>query len=96
MKDINIKIKESGVKEIQKLAQNHLIEQALEVEATAKELVPVRTGALRDSIQVFPTSDPNIQYIGSDLPYALAIELGTVKMPPQPYLRTALSRLGGK
>lgn len=64
----------------------HLV--ALTALAKAQELVPVDTGALRDSLFVAPTDDGEV--IGSDLDYALFVELGTVHMAAQPYLTPAM------
>lgn len=54
----------------------------------ARGLAPVDTGALRESIHISET--PNSLYVGSDLPYAMAVELGTLTRTPVGYLRRAL------
>lgn len=56
------------------------------IETTAKQLVPVKTGALQRSIKntgngVEATED-----------YAGSVELGTAKKAAQPYLRPAIER----
>lgn len=51
----------------------------------AKQDVPVRTGALRDSITIFSVSQSSAE-VGSDLYYAGYVEKGTSKMAAQPYL----------
>lgn len=45
------------------------------------------TGRLRNSI-TFATEKDAV-YIGTNVEYAPYVELGTVKMPPRPYLRPA-------
>lgn len=54
----------------------------------AKELCPVDTGQLRDSIGY--TVEEDGVSIGSDVGYAAAVELGTRKRHPRPYLAPAV------
>lgn len=53
----------------------------------AKEIVPVDTGALRDSI-TYDVENDSVR-VGSPLEYSIYVELGTSKMAPQPYIRPA-------
>lgn len=56
-------------------------------EGYAKDLCPVDTGNLRNSItHVVDESDWSV-YIGSNVEYAAPVELGTVKQAAQPYLK---------
>lgn len=66
-----------------------------EITNVAKSEVPVRTGALKESInwQVFSKL---WNKIGSDLHYAYYVEHGTVKMAPRPFLRNAARAVLGK
>lgn len=67
---------------------------AEEVCAEAKELCPVDTGALRDSIYVqhgFLSAQ-----VGTDLEYAPCVEFGTYKMAAQPFLVPALKAKEGE
>ena len=86
---------------VQELAQ----ETALRIAERARELVPVRTGHLLDSIDaVFgedvedPDSDGSprafepIQVV-ADTPYATFVEFGTSKMAAQPFLGPAAEEL---
>lgn len=57
--------------------------------SVARQLVPVRTGALRDSIYVEQRGDLTF-YVGASESYASFIELGTVFSPAQPFLRPAI------
>ncbi|MFS0736935.1 HK97-gp10 family putative phage morphogenesis protein [Sphingomonas sp. 1P06PA] len=63
------------------------------IASRAKELVPVDTGALRDSIEVqLPSGNAPTAIVGAREPqgfYDNYIEFGTVNMPPQPFLRPA-------
>lgn len=54
----------------------------------AKENAPVRTGALRDSLDY--VADKNSVAFVAGVDYASYVELGTSKMDPQPYLFPAL------
>ena len=53
----------------------------------ARELAPVATGRLRDSIRVAETQEGFA--VGTDAPYAARIELGGFETPPRPFLSTA-------
>lgn len=66
----------------------NLANWAAQVEASARQLVPVRTGYLRSTIHS-KISDWLVE-VGADAPYALAVELGTRHMRSQPYLEPAL------
>lgn len=58
-------------------------------ETYAKRQCPVDTGNLRNSI-THKQLDENTEIIGSNVEYAPYVELGTVKMRAQPYLRPAV------
>ncbi len=73
---------------VKKNAKAILAEVAEKVSVSAKKIVPVKTGALRESIEV--NQEDLTAHIGSDLHYAGYIEAGTSKMSAQPYLRPAL------
>ena len=80
-----------GAKVIQKInkANKQIISKAcLMVERDAKKLCPVDTGRLRGSIthEIQGTTGR----VGTNVEYARAVELGTEKQSPQPYLRPAL------
>lgn len=57
-------------------------------ESYAKELCPVDTGRLRNSIS-HAQMDEKAEVIGSNVEYAPFVELGTRKMAAKPYLRPA-------
>ena len=67
-----------------------LVTAALMVERTAKQIVPVKTGALKRSITHQPLIPKREVEVGSNLEYAPYVELGTRKMSARPYLRPAL------
>lgn len=57
-------------------------------ETYAKELCPVDTGHLRDSIT--HSVDDNTVYLSSDVEYAPYVEFGTYKQKPQPFMGPAM------
>ena len=60
----------------------------LVAEGYAKRLCPVDTGRLRNSIT--HTTDDEAAYIGTNVDYAVYVEMGTVNTPAQPYLKPAV------
>lgn len=64
------------------------------VEGSAKNIVPVDTGHLRDSINSTsePISDGAKATIGTNVEYAAYVELGTSRMQAEPYLHPALQK----
>ena len=61
---------------------------AQEALKTAQQLVPVRTGALRNSLQYHPIA--NGAEILARRPYAIYLEYGTHRMSARPFLLPAL------
>lgn len=59
----------------------------MQAEGYAKDLCPVDTGHLRNSITY--TTDDKAAYIGTNVEYGKYVELGTVKMAAQPFLKPA-------
>lgn len=80
-----------GPKLRQKLSQV-VRKTAADIEANAKVLVPVDTGALKASIQAKPvnelTSDVDV---GQE--YGPHVEFGTSRMGPRPYLTPSVEKL---
>jgi len=70
--------------EVQVLAKAVVAKTAADIEAKAKENVPVRTGNLKNSIS--HTVDGFTAEIGPTASYGSYVELGTSRMAPQPYL----------
>ena len=74
-------------------AKNEAIEKALEAiglqaEGYAKQLCPVDTGRLRNSITHQKTGRTT-EAIGTNVEYAAYVELGTQRSRAQPYLKPA-------
>jgi len=76
--------------EVDRRISQKLVTAALMVERTAKQTVPVLTGALKRSITHEPEVPKREVLVGSNLTYAPFIELGTSRMSARPYLRPAL------
>ena len=79
-------------KELNVILANKLDESASVIEVNAEDEAPVQTGALRDSIRKEVDKDTLEAEIGSDLDYALYIELGGRNNPPNAFLRRALGK----
>jgi HK97 gp10 family phage protein len=76
-------------KELRKRAGEIVRKAALDIEAHAKTLAPVDTGALRNSIRMEPTGELSAEVaVGVD--YGLYVEMGTVHAPAQPFLTPAV------
>lgn len=69
---------------------------AADIEGTAKQLAPVDTGNLRNSISSSVSLTGLVAEIGPTADYAAYVEEGTSKMAPQPYLAPAFSRHSGE
>ena len=64
----------------------------LKVEGYAKLLCPVDTGRLRNSITHVVKTNEKTVYIGTNVEYAAAVECGTSRQRPQPYLKPAATQ----
>lgn len=69
-----------------------LLRRTIKVESAAKRTCPVDTGRLRSSITHSLERDGKglVGFVGSDVDYAIYVELGTRYSRAQPYLRPAL------
>ncbi len=79
------------VENINKSSESIMKNGCDQIKAQAKDLCPVRTGELRDSIDTRYDDDTykHDGYVYSPLNYAIFVELGTRFMAPQPYLYPA-------
>lgn len=65
---------------------------AFDIEAYAKMVVPVDTGALKNSISTEITPDGMTAVIAPHMEYATDVEYGTRRMSAQPYMTPAAER----
>lgn len=79
---------DKAIKNMEQAISNALTASALLVEGQAKDLTPVDTGNLRNSIA--HEVEKKEARVGTNVEYAPFVELGTVKMAAQPYLNPAL------
>lgn len=81
---------------------SHISEETLEkvtddILRTSQELVPVRTGALKESAKKKTGSnETTISYGNEAVVYPVYVEYGTRYMRAQPYLRPAIEAVRGK
>jgi HK97 gp10 family phage protein len=96
---LEIKCDVKGIEEFQQAMRNFdsgiqrhvhrlLASWAADVKALAKQLVPVRTGHLRQSI--YAEVREWVVRIGAEATYALFVELGTRYMQARPYIYPAI------
>ena len=78
--------------EVTRRAQMVVAKTAHDIEADAKSLAPVDTGALRNSIGTTISNGGLSAEIGPTVHYAPYLEYGTRRMPPQPYMGPAAER----
>lgn len=71
-----------------------LIAIGMTAETYAKQLCPVDTGRLRNSITHEVDMKEQCAIIGSNVEYAAYVELGTSRQKAQPYLRPAAENHG--
>lgn len=72
---------------IQSAIARALMRIGMQAEGYAKDLCPVDTGNLRNSIT--HTEDKKYSYIGTDVEYGKYVELGTRRAHAQPFLKPA-------
>lgn len=98
---IDVDVKFDRIREINDRIPNvvsSLIRKAVfDTEALAKLQVPVRTGALKNSLatSLDVRGDVIVGEVGTNLHYAAYIEFGTRTSPAQPYLTPAFDRVRG-
>ena len=81
--------KDEVLDELDNALEVALEEIGLTAEGFAKKKCPVDTGRLRNSISHASTEDT--AYVGTNVEYAVYVEMGTVNTKPQPYLRPAIT-----
>jgi hypothetical protein len=91
----DIKRDQQGEQELHNEMNELIKEIADEIVNEAKNIVPIKTGALRNSIERFDIGEGSYE-IGSVLEYAGLVELGTRNRASTPYLRPALDKVLSK
>ena len=81
---------EAAMNSIKNIPMKILLDISNDVVKKSKELAPVDTGALRDSIAIFEyNSDEGYTIVGSDVWYGIIQELGSSVIKTTPHLRPA-------
>jgi HK97 gp10 family phage protein len=88
MAKLDIKVPDAAMEKLSKEIMRQWLENS---ENIAKEIVPVRTGKLRESIKAEKTTK-NKGKIEAKTDYSVFVELGTSKQRAQPYLRPAVKK----
>ncbi len=76
-------------KQAQARAETAVRDTAFQVQVTAQALVPVNTGALRDSL-VAEQRGPLIWVVHDGVDYGVAVELGSARVRARPFLTPAV------
>ena len=97
MATVDVQITDNSEQVLEALAA--ALERGLEAigltaESHAKELCPVDTGRLRNSI-THVVQDEEV-YIGTNVEYAPYVELGTSRMKARPFLKPAAENYGSE
>jgi len=80
---------EQGASQTREMVLKALREAGARGLGEAQRLVPVRSGRLRDSLYARVDEPSLVLVLGSGLGYAAAVEYGTSRMEPRPYLTPA-------
>ena len=72
---------------LMKQAKQAAVAAAAQAAQTARELAPLDTGALRQSISHSAADDGAV--VTASAPHAAMVEYGTSKMPPRPFMLPA-------
>lgn len=95
--DVQIKVHDDALKEIDRLAMQLLVDTGNAIKYTARENAPVRTGFLRNNLNVLNIDVAKKEiYVGNDpdvVTYAKYVASGTSKMDKNPYLTDALEEV---
>lgn len=77
--------------ELEAAVKKALTACGLTAQSYAKNLCPVDTGNLRNSLTYEVDEDEQAAYIGTNVEYASFVEFGTYKQKAQPYLEPAVA-----
>jgi hypothetical protein len=98
---MEIKMNNAALNELELIAEQYITNVAEDIKAKAQQEAPYRTGKLRNSIEVTEGMSAKEKFIGSDLYYAVLVEMGHLSkkgnwVQAQPYLRPALDAIIGR
>lgn len=99
MSDVRVTLDHEAIRRLTTSAEGPgakaILRAGVKVEGAAKRICPVDTGRLRSSISHELARDAKglACFVGTNVDYAIFVELGTRFMPAQPYLRPALRAL---
>lgn len=97
MADVDLRLDRAAIDDLLNSADGPVgravIRSTARIERTAKRICPVDTGRLRSSITRSLGRDSRGLFgeVGSNVEYAVYVELGTSRAQAQPYLRPALA-----
>lgn len=72
--------------------KNAMFNSVKQIRTSAQEIVPVRTGMLKKSIQSTYTITPFVGTVSVGQPYGKYVEFGTWKMRAQPFMRPSMQK----
>lgn len=87
--NIKVTLNPEGLSKLKELEQTLVKNLGESIVNEAKRLAPVKTGKLRDSIEIKENTDMTVS-VGSNLDYILFQEFGTRFQSGTPFLRPAL------
>lgn len=75
----------------QRAAEKALLQTAADIVDVAKQLCPVDTGRLKQSIGAEPLTKTRVR-VGTEVEYGKYVEYGTSRSPAQPFLTPAFAQ----
>lgn len=90
MAKVRLRLDADAQAKLQALGNKFVSDKVLpQIVSAAQRIVPVDTGELHDSIHAETSAEG--MFVVADADHASHVEMGTSKMPAQPYLRPALN-----
>lgn len=90
---VRIVVDSSWMERLREPITRKLESAGAQIEATARNLVPVETGRLRNSL-MHEVKGLTLRVGSRDVEYSMYVEYGTSRMRAQPYLRPAIESAG--
>ena len=90
-----LKALEAAPETLRQIGAQELSDGADRIVALARQIVPVKTGRLQQSIDVKELKPSELTVtVGASAPYAGFVEYGTSRMAERPYMRPAIDAVG--